>query len=418
MMPGDPQVYGRNNFMISSAAARTRLGPANAEDRLSQGAVADLPTQPQPPGPWRLVLAVTIPYWAYLAFMRVATYSIATAGNPGIIIAPPHLRLLQHLFLLPMLLLFYRAALAVGWPQRARMRAAFLHALMAVIFSFAARPILVVLVAGDRGQWALMGELFHSMLGVRLSVDLWTSSFSDFFLSYVLGLAVLLGVKNYRELKYHQLRAANLQAAWTHSRLQALRMQLNPHFLFNTLNAAVSLVSSRPKVAEQMLVRLADLLRRTLRDGESDFITISREADFLRNYLEVQRLRFPDRLSFNVEVAPEALSAAVPSLLLQPLAENAVVHSVAAETEQIRVDVSIRRGRRGLEMTVRNSAAEPRPEANRSDVRLGVGLGNTRERLKTLFEDDYELELIHAEDSSVVARIRIPYIESAAQEAA
>jgi LytS/YehU family sensor histidine kinase len=167
-----------------------------------------------------------------------------------------------------------------------------------------------------------------------------------------------------------------------------------------------------------MLVRLADLLRRTLRDGESDFIPISREADFLRNYLEVQRLRFPDRLSFQVEVSPDALGAAVPSLLLQPLAENAVVHSVAAETEQIRVDVSIRRGARGLEMTVRNSAARQRPELARTDMRLGVGLGNTRERLKTLFDDDYELELIHAEDGSVVARIRIPFIDSAAQEAA
>ena len=413
MMPGRPAVNGRTNSMISSVAARTRLGPANAENRLSQGAVADLPAEPRPPGPWRLVLAVAIPFWAYLAFMRVATYSLATAGNPGIIIAPPHLRLLQHLVLLPMLLLFYRAALAVGWPAGGKIRAGVLHALMAIVFSIAARPVLLVLVAGDRGQWWLMGELFHSMLGVRLSVDLWTSSFSDFFLSYVLGLAILLGVKNYRELKYHQLRAANLQAAWTHSRLQALRMQLNPHFLFNTLNAAVSLVSSRPKVAEQMLVRLADLLRRTLRDGESDFIAVAREADFVRNYLEVQRLRFPDRLSFNVDVSPEALNAAVPSLLLQPLAENAVVHSVAAETEQIRVDVSIRRGGRGLEMAVRNSAAR-----QRSDVRLGVGLGNTRERLKTLFEDDYELELIHAEDGSVIARIRIPYIESAAQEAA
>src|SRR4051794_6215731 len=123
MMPCRPAVNGRNNSMISSVAARTRLGPASAENRLSQGAVADLPAEPQPPGPWRLVLAVTIPFWAYLAFMRVATYSLATAGNPGIIIAPPHLRLLQHLVLLPMLLLFYRAALAVGWPPRGKLRA-------------------------------------------------------------------------------------------------------------------------------------------------------------------------------------------------------------------------------------------------------------------------------------------------------
>jgi hypothetical protein len=399
--------------MIPSIAARTRLGPINAEDRLTQGVVADVHVEPKPPGPWRLVLAVCIPVWVYLAFMRVVVYSLVTAGNPGIIIAAPHLRLLQHALLLPMLLVFYRTAIAVGWPQRRRVRAATIHALMAIVFAVMARPILLTLVAAERGEWKLMQELLHSVFGVRLSVDLWASSFSDFFLSYVLGLAILLGVKNYRELKYHQLRAANLQAAWTHSRLQALRMQLNPHFLFNTLNAAVSLVSSRPKVAEQMLVRLADLLRRTLRDGESDFITVAREADFVRNYLEVQRLRFPDRLSFQVDVAPDVAAAAVPSLLLQPLAENAVVHSVAAETERIHVDVRIMRGPRGLEMSVRNSAAR-----QRSDVRLGVGLGNTRERLKTLFDEDYELELIHAEDGSVVARIRIPYIESAAQEAA
>jgi two-component system LytT family sensor kinase len=105
----------------------------------------------------------------------------------------------------------------------------------------------------------------------------------------------------------------------------------------------------------------------------------------------------------------------VPSLLLQPLAENAVVHSVAADAEQIRVDVWIRRVGNGLEMTVRNSAAA----AHRPDVRLGVGLANTRERLKTLFESDYELELIREAAGSVVARVRIPYIEYAAgQEAA
>jgi two-component system, LytTR family, sensor kinase len=375
--------------------------------------VSDVPAERQPPQPWRLVLAVVVPFWAYLAFMRVVVYSLITAGNPGIIIAPPHLRLLQHVLLLPMLLVFYRAAIGIGWPARGRVRAAAAHLGMAVLFALLARPILLTLVAAERGEWHLMGELLYSVFGVRLSVDLWVSSFSDFFLSYVLGLAILLGVKNYRELKYQQLRAANLQAAWTHSRLQALRMQLNPHFLFNTLNAAVALVSSRPKVAEQMLVRLADLLRRTLRDGESDFITVAREADFVRNYLEVQRLRFPDRLSFQVDVDPAVMGAAVPSLLLQPLAENAVVHSVAAETEQIRVDVRIHRVDRGLEMTVRNSVAR-----QRSDSRLGVGLGNTRERLKTLFDSDYELELIHADDGSVVARVRIPYIESAAQEAA
>ena len=404
--------------MKSSFAARTRSADRVSAEGLrmiapGDGASREVPVEPEPPCAWRLVLAVTIPFWLYLAFMRVVGASLLNASNPGIIIAAPHLRLLQHALLLPMLLVFYRSAIAIGWPARGRVRAAMAHFGMAVLFALIARPLLLTLVAAERGEWWLMGELIDSIFGVRMSFDLWISSFSDFFLSYVLGLAILLGVKNYRELKYHQLRAAHLQVAWTHSRLHALRMQLNPHFLFNTLNAAVALVSSRPKVAEQMLVRLSDLLRRTLHDGESDFISVAREADFVRNYLEVQRLRFPDRLAFHVDIEPGVLGAAIPSLLLQPLAENAVVHSVAAEAEHIRVDLRIRRVPRGLEMTVRNSVAR-----QRSDSRAGVGLANTRERLKTLFEEDYELELIHADDGSVTARVRIPYIEAAAQEAA
>jgi hypothetical protein len=403
--------------MIPSVASRTELGPAAADDRppvAFRGASS--PSAQFERGrfdTWRLVLLVAVPVWAYLALMRVVVFSFIEAGNPGMIIAAPHLRLLQHAFLLPLLLLFYRWAIAIGWSERKWVPRLLMHTGMAFLFALMARPVLVILVAAERREWDLMRELVHSIFGLRMSVDLWVSSFSDFLLSYVLGLAILLGVKNYRELKYTQLRAANLQAAWTHSRLQALRMQLNPHFLFNTLNAAVALVSSRPKAAEQMLVRLSDLLRRTLRDGETDFITVGRESDFVRNYLEVQRLRFPDRLSFHMDIDPQVAGAAVPSLLLQPLAENAVVHSVAADTEQIRVDVRVRRVSNGLELSVRNSAAR-----QTYDVRLGVGLGNTRERLKTLFGDDYELELIHGDDGAVTARVRIPYLEAAEQEAA
>jgi hypothetical protein len=395
---------GRPLVLLRSAASPVRTPFAPASD-----------STPSSRDTWRLVLAVTVPFWAYMALMRVGVFLLITAANPVVIIAAPHIRLLQHLLLLPLLILFYRWAIAIGWPATGRWRAALKHAGMALLFSQIARPVLLVLVAGNQGNWTLMRELVNSRFGVQMSIDLWVSTAFDFLLSYVLGLAILLGIKNYRELKYQKLRAVNLQAAFTQSRLQSLRMQLNPHFLFNTLNAAVALVSSRPKVAEQMLVRLADLLRRTLRDGEVDFINVEREADFVRNYLEVQRLRFPDRLSFHVEIEPQASQAAVPSLLLQPLAENAVVHSVAADAEQIRVDVWIRRVGNGLEMTVRNSAAA----AHRPDVRLGVGLANTRERLKTLFESDYELELIREAAGSVVARVRIPYIEYAAgQEAA
>jgi two-component system, LytTR family, sensor kinase len=358
---------------------------------------------------WRLVLAVTIPFWIYLALMRTVVFMMMTAGNPGIIIAPPHLRLLQHAVLLPLLVLFYRWALAIDWPERGRVRAFAMHATMALAFALLARPVLVTVVAASSGDWTLMQELVDSVFGWRMSLDLWVSTGSDFLLSYVFGLAILLGVKNFREVKYQKLRAANLQSAFTRSRLQALRMQLNPHFLFNSLNAAVFLIGSRPAVAEQMLVRLSELLRRTLRDGEPDLIPATREADFIRNYLDIQHLRFPDRLTYNVWVEREVENAAVPSLLLQPLAENAVQHGMAADNDRVHVEVRIQRAAPGIELTVRNTAAE----APENVVKLGVGLGNTRERLETLYGKEHEFALTRETDGSVLARVRIPWTRAA-----
>lgn len=378
---------------------------ATATDAAEMDAAIADETLPSERETWRLVLAVTVPFWIYLALMRTVVFMMMTAGNPGIIIAPAHLRLLQHALLLPLLVLFYRWALAIGWPERGRARALALHATMAMAFALIARPVLVTVVAASSGDWTLMQELVDSVFGWRMSLDLWVSTGSDFLLSYVFGLAILLGVKNYREVKHQKLRAANLRSAFTRSRLQALRMQLNPHFLFNSLNAAVSLIGSRPAVAEQMLVRLSDLLRRTLRDGESDLSPATREADFIRNYLDIQQLRFQDRLTYNVWVDREVEHAAVPSLLLQPLAENAVMHGVAADHDRVHVDVRIQRASDGVELSVRNSAAEPPGAA----VKLGVGLGNTRERLETLYGTDHEFELTRETDGSVLARVRIPW---------
>jgi hypothetical protein len=396
MMPSGLEI-GRKTSMSATASDSADLDAAIQEEKTR----SERDT-------WRLVLVVTVPFWIYLTLTRTVVFIMMTAGNPGIIIAPPHLRILQHALLLPLLIVFYRCAIAIGWPERGRVRALLLHATMALAFALIARPVLVTVVAASSQDWTLMKELLDSVFGWRMSLDLWVSTASDFLLSYVLGLAILLGVKNYREVKYQKLRAANLQSAFTRSRLQALRMQLNPHFLFNSLNAAITLIGSRPAVAEQMLVRLGDLLRRTLRDGEPDLIPATREADFIRNYLEIQQLRFQDRLTYNVWVEREVEQAAVPSLILQPLAENAVTHGVATEHDHVQVDVRIQRASNGVELSVRNSAAEVRS----GPLKPGVGLANTRERLETLFGADHEFELTHEADGSVLARVRIPWAKS------
>jgi len=359
---------------------------------------------------WRLILEVTLPFWLFMTCERVITYLLASTSNPMVIIAPPDVRIGQHLLLLPLLLICYRGALAVGWPQTGRTAALWKHLGLAGLFALAARPALVVLTAYSRDEWSLLHELIQSELGSYAWAMMWLSSLGDFLLSYWFGLALVVGVRTYRELRDEKILASRLRDEWTHSRLQALRMQLNPHFLFNTLNAAVALVRSDAAAAEQILVRLGDLLRRTFRDGESDQLPLAREAEFVRQYLEIQSLRFTDRLVFDVQV-PQALEGAlVPGLLLQPLAENAIVHGVKNATDVVHVLVSARRERDELVMEVANTASAHRLLKSSRD---GVGLGATRERLRTLFGEAQELTLSARPDGSVVARVRIPYLLAA-----
>jgi hypothetical protein len=372
-------------------------------EAIDSGSVAP-PVRPAP-GYWRLVLLVTLPVWAYLTLSRVAMFNLLTAGYPDIIIAPPHLRIVQHLLLLPILLVFYRIALAIGWPLVNRGLAAAKQLALALLFAVVARPVLVSVVAVSRNDAMLFDELLSSIYGARFSFDMWASSMLDFFMSYCFGLLVLCGVQAYRQLRDQQLQVAKLEEAWSRARLQSLRMQLNPHFLFNALNAAVSLVRSAPERAEEMLVRLADLLRVALRDGAHDYTTVEREVDLARGYLEVQRARMADRLSYHIAAEPGTAALAIPSLLLQPIVENAVLHAAAADLEAIHVELRVTRVGRELEISVRNTA--PLPVARFESAR-GIGLRNTRERLATLYGAAHRFEISQAADHCVKVNITIP----------
>jgi len=357
---------------------------------------------------WQLILAVILPFWVFMTATRIAMFLLTTSRNPLVIISPPGVRLFQHLLLLPILLLAYRAALAIGWHEQRRAVAAAGHAALAFGFALCARPCLVLPQAIHDGDLMLLRELFVSELGPQVLRNLWVSSTFDFLLSYCFGFALILGARTYDDLKHEKLRTAKLQRDWVQARLQALRMQLNPHFLFNTLNTAVAVLRKEPATAEQMLVGLSDLLRRTLRDGETEQVPLEREADFVRKYLEIQRLRFNDRLTFAIDVPAETRRALVPGLLLQPLAENAVVHGVAHEEDSVRIDVRARRDEERLVLEVENSAAA-QPTSNTGH---GIGLAATRERLRAMFGAQHDVELATRADGSVVARVSIPFIDA------
>lgn len=359
---------------------------------------------------WRLVFVVATPYWLYVTLARTVMFGLLFAKNPGVIIALPWVRGLQHLILFPLLLVCYRLAFEIGWPAVRRTRAVIYHLGLGLLFAVLARPVLLSLLATTTGDRTLYTELIHSRYGPTFAVDVWISTGSDFLLSYFFGLGLLAGVHMFRELKHQKFRSAHLESAWIRARLHALRMQLNPHFLFNTLNATVAVVHSNPEAAEQMLIRLADLLRRALRDGESDQVTLEREIEFLRSYFEIQRLRFAGRLSFDLNVDSDVQNASVPSLLLQPLAENAVIHGMADDGDRVRVRLTAHRDGAALVIDIENNAG-----AIRSGSRgYGIGLGNTRERLSAMYGDRQSVELFPPKNGVVVARVRIPYVPLAA----
>lgn len=364
---------------------------------------------------WRLTLAVTVPFWAFMTCERVLMFLLARPSSPLIIIAPPGVRIGQHLLLLPLLLICYANALEIGWPQTRRAVAATKHLALALLFAFAARPVLVAFGALYERNWSLFYELLSPQIGGQLLAQLWLSSAADFLLSYWFGLVLLMGVRTYRQLKDEKLRATRLESECTHSRLQALRRQLSPHFVFNTLHSAVAMVRSEPAVAEQMLVRLAELLRHAFREGEMEQVPLAREAEFVRKYLEIQSLRFAERLAFDIDVPGDVADALVPGLLLQPLAENAVVHGVKGESDSIRVRVCARRERDELVLEVENT---PAPMALIGGNVEGVGLGATRERLRTLFGTAQQLALMARSDGAVVAQVRIPFARAAHEQAA
>ncbi len=194
-------------------------------------------------------------------------------------------------------------------------------------------------------------------------------------------------------------------------RLESLQRQLQPHFFFNTLHTIASLVRvGRGDDAVAMTARLGDLLRETLNDARDPETLLERELALLEQYLDIQRVRFGERLSVTADVPAEVRRARVPGLLLQPLVENSLEHGVATQPGGGWVEVAARREGRDLVLTVRNSgsAAAPTKEADG-----GVGLRNSRERLRTLHGDRGTLRLEQAGEGVVTVTARMPYREAA-----
>src|SRR6202035_351439 len=172
-------------------------------------------------------------------------------------------------------------------------------------------------------------------------LSLWVASFVSFLPTYGFGLALVTGLALYTRFRHSELHVAAIEREWSAARLAALRMQLSPHTLFNLLHTIRGYIEWDPKGAQAMVVQLADLLRRLLNAGEQDFSSLGDELQFVRLYLELQQRRFADRLSVLLPAAAEVPAVWVPSLILQPLVENAVVHGLAGHQGAVTVRITV-----------------------------------------------------------------------------
>jgi two-component system LytT family sensor kinase len=209
----------------------------------------------------------------------------------------------------------------------------------------------------------------------------------------------------YLRLRDEELKASRLEAQLAQARLDALKMQLQPHFLFNSLNAIAALQGEDIEAAQKMMARLADFLRMTLENSGSPEVALSREIDFLSRYLEIERIRFPDRLAVDMRIDPDTLDAQVPNLILQPIVENAIRHGIAQKATPGRVEISSCRRSLSLLLRVRDTG----PGLGARPSREGVGLTNTRARLNQMYGAQSRLSLADAPGGGLEVMIEIPF---------
>jgi sensor histidine kinase YesM len=198
------------------------------------------------------------------------------------------------------------------------------------------------------------------------------------------------------------LRETALRTQLAEARLDALRAQINPHFLFNTLNAIAALVERDPAGVRRMIARLGDLLRRTIESSGTATVPLREEIDFLRRYIEIMEIRFQGRLHTVLKIDDEALDVIVPSLVLQPLVENALEHGASRVEGEGRIEISAHRNGGDLVLQVRDNGPGVRAGSE------GIGLTNTRARLEQIYGPRASLRLESPREGGAVATITIP----------
>ncbi len=265
---------------------------------------------------------------------------------------------------------------------------------------------------------AAVGQLQNPLLG--MTTTFWGTVEQLFLKNSLLNLLIywiIVSVSHafdyYRKFRDREVATADLERRLAEARLMALQMQLNPHFLFNTLHTISALVHKDPDEAEEMIARLSELLRLALENTEANELPLREELEFLDRYLEIEQTRFGDRLKVARDIAPETLDALVPNLLLQPLVENAIRHGVERNAQAGVVELRAWREDDRLCCEVSDNGPGA---ASGETIRLGVGLSNTRARLQHLYGNRQHFQLRNRSAGGLTVSLSLPFRTAAAPE--
>jgi sensor histidine kinase YesM len=343
--------------------------------------------------PFKILLLLTAAFWLFATLTDVLYYynmQINAAKQFKVVLYIVwYERALQYLLLFPILLGCFSVSLRTGWASATRVLAQIVFGGVFAALSYYAQELSETLI------W---GALMPREVGA-----VWIASFVTFFMTYSFGVLLVTAFAYYQRFRDAELRNSTLEQGWANARLAALRMQLSPHTLFNLLHTIRGHINKEPQVARAMVVQLADLLRRLLSASQREFASLPEELTFVRLYLELQQQRFAERLTVRLPPLENHSDLWVPSLILQPLVENAVVHGLAGheETVLVRVETQIRTD--SVTLRVVNTVARARAAAPD-----GIGLNNVRERLDVQFGADASFTAGPTGDGEWTAEITIP----------
>ena len=279
-----------------------------------------------------------------------------------------------------------------------------------LLWSFGAAPFVVVY----SGLILLLNPPYDDVLRQTMPrtlpslLQIVRSSFADEIFVYI---AIIVAAHAYEYLKRVRRQEAEryeYQQALLASELQVLKMQLHPHFLFNTLHGVATLIDSDASCAKAMILKLSGLLRAALDRDSADLIPLEEELKFVREYLDLEKMRFGPRLNVQWSIAPETARMLVPQMILQPLVENAIRHGIAASREQGWIEVATTNGDGKFQVRVSNSTGLSMAKSNGN----GVGLRNVKARLRFLYSGDANLHLNFGQDRTAVVILSLPALQS------